>query len=186
MLKLFNTLSRTKETFKPLQEGKVNIYVCGMTVYDHCHLGHARSMVCFDVITRFLRSCNYAVKYVRNITDIDDKIIKRAHELGKPINEITEKYIQHMHEDERKLQNLSPDAEPRATDNIENIINLIKKLIDSEHAYVSDNGDVCFEVAKFADYGKLSHKDLDKLISGARVEVVDSKRSPLDFVLWIE
>ena len=184
MLKLFNTLTRTKEKFKPMQEGKVNIYVCGMTVYDHCHLGHARSMVCFDVITRFLRSCNYEVKYVRNITDIDDKIINRANELGQSINELTEKYIAHLHDDERKLQNLSPDSEPRATENIENIVNLISKLIELKHAYVSDNGDVCFEVASFADYGKLSHKDLDKLISGARIEIVDSKRSPLDFVLW--
>jgi len=164
--------------------GKINLYVCGITVYDYCHLGHARAMVCFDVITRFLRSCNYTVKYVRNITDIDDKIIKRAYELGVSIDNLTTQFIQAMHEDEKSLQNLSPDSEPRATQNINNIISLIQNLIDKEYAYVSANGDVCYEVAKFKEYGKLSHKDLDKLISGSRVEIAEDKRSPLDFVLW--
>ncbi len=184
MLKIYNTLTRNKEEFVPIQAGKINIYVCGITVYDFCHLGHARSMVCFDVITRFLRSCNYVVKYVRNITDIDDKIIKRANELGESIENITAKYIKAMHEDEKALQNLSPDAEPRATSNINNIIALIQRLIETDYAYVSDNGDVCYEVSKFKEYGKLSHKDVDKLISGARVEISEGKRSPLDFVLW--
>lgn len=184
MLKLYNTLTRKKEDFVPIEPQKIKMYVCGITVYDYCHLGHARSMVCFDVITRFLRSCNYEVKYVRNITDIDDKIIKRAHELGETIESLTAKYINAMHEDEKALQNLSPDSEPRATQNIENIISLIKTLISNDYAYVSDNGDVCYEVAKFSEYGKLSHKDVDKLISGSRVEIAEGKRSPLDFVLW--
>ncbi len=184
MLKLYNTLTRTKEEFVPMQAGKINIYVCGITVYDYCHLGHARSMVCFDVITRFFRSCNYAVNYVRNITDIDDKIINRANELGESIESVTAKFIQAMHDDERALQNLPPDSEPRATNNIDNIIALIQKLIDNNYAYVSSDGDVCYEVSKFESYGKLSHKDLDKLISGSRIEIAEGKRSPLDFVLW--
>lgn len=184
MLKLYNTLTRKKEDFVPMHAGKINIYVCGITVYDYCHLGHARSMVCFDVITRFLRSCNYDVKYVRNITDIDDKIIKRANEIGESIENLTDKFIRAMHEDEKALQNLSPNSEPRATENINNIIKLIQNLISKDYAYISDNGDVCYEVQKFQEYGKLSNKDIDKLISGARVEIADSKRSPLDFVLW--
>ncbi|MDF1758265.1 MAG: cysteine--tRNA ligase [Legionellaceae bacterium] len=184
MLTLYNSLSRTKETFVPMQDGKISMYVCGMTVYDFCHLGHARSMVCFDVIARFLRSSGYSLKYVRNITDIDDKIINRANELNISIDELTDKYIDEMHADERELLILPPDSEPKATEHMDNIISLIERLIKSEHAYVSDNGDVYYEVAKFKEYGKLSQKDLDGLVAGARIDIVEEKRSPLDFVLW--
>lgn len=184
MLHVYNSLTRKKEVFKPLRPGKIGMYVCGITVYDHCHLGHARSMVCFDVIVRFLRAQGYEVTFVRNITDIDDKIIVRAQERGIPINELTDHYIDAMHVDTKALNILSPDLEPRATGHIESIIALIKRLIDAEFAYVSDNGDVCYQVEQFKDYGKLSHKDLEGLMSGARVDVVKEKRSPLDFVLW--
>ena len=184
MLYLYNSMTRTKEEFVPIQPGKIGMYVCGITVYDLCHLGHARSMVCFDVIVRFLRNQGYQVKFVRNITDVDDKIIVRANELGVPISELTNKFIQTMHDDERALHILPPDFEPRATGHIESIIKLITRLIDKGDAYVSDNGDVCFEVERFKEYGKLSNKDLDGLIAGARVEIVREKRSPLDFVLW--
>lgn len=184
MLYLYNSLTRTKEKFKPINPGKIGIYVCGITVYDRCHLGHARSMVSFDVIVRFLRSEGYQVKFVRNITDIDDKIIVRANERGVTINELTAQYIKAMHDDTKALNILSPDIEPCATAHIDSIIKLISRLIDKNYAYVSDNGDVCFQVEHFKDYGKLSHKDLDGLVAGARIEVVKEKRSPLDFVLW--
>lgn len=184
MLHLYNSLTRTKEPFISLKPGKIGMYVCGITVYDHCHLGHARSMVAFDVIVRFLRSQGFEVTYVRNITDIDDKIIVRANERGVSIDELTDQYISAMHEDTRALNILEPDLEPRATGHIDTIIKLIQRLIDKGNAYVSDNGDVCYQVDSFADYGKLSNKDLDGLVSGARVEIVKEKRSPLDFVLW--
>lgn len=184
MLHLYNSLTRKKEQFIPMQPGKIGMYVCGITVYDHCHLGHARSMVCFDVIVRFLRSQGYDVTYVRNITDIDDKIIVRAQERNIPINELTERYIDAMNADTRALNVLPPDFEPRATQHIDAIIKLIERLIKTEHAYVSDNGDVCFQVATFEEYGKLSNKDIDSLVAGSRVEIVKEKRSPLDFVLW--
>ncbi|HHF7347008.1 TPA: cysteine--tRNA ligase [Legionella feeleii] len=184
MLNLYNSLTRKKEPFKPMQPGKIGMYVCGITVYDRCHLGHARSMVCFDVIVRFLRSQGYEVTYVRNITDIDDKIIVRANERGVSINDLTSQYIKAMHDDASALNILPPDIEPRATGHIDSIIKLIQRLIDSDHAYVSDNGDVCYQVDSFKNYGKLSHKDLEGLMAGARIEVVKEKRSPLDFVLW--
>lgn len=184
MLYLYNSLTRKKEIFKPITPGKIGMYVCGITVYDKCHLGHARSMVCFDVIIRFLRSQGYHVTFVRNITDIDDKIIVRAQESGVPIYELTAQYIDAMYQDTEALKILPPDFEPRATENISNIINLIERLLTAGYAYVSENGDVCFQVERFKDYGKLSHKDLEGLMSGARVEVVKEKRSPLDFVLW--
>lgn len=184
MLYLYNSLTRTKEVFIPLVPGKIGMYACGITVYDLCHLGHARSMVCFDVIVRFLRNQGFDVTFVRNITDIDDKIIVRANEQGVSISDLTEKYIQAMHDDEKALSILSPDFEPRATGHIGSIIKLIQRLIDKNVAYISDNGDVCFEVGSFAEYGKLSNKDLDGLMAGARIEVVTAKRSPLDFVLW--
>ncbi|ASQ45673.1 cysteine--tRNA ligase [Legionella clemsonensis] len=184
MLHLYNSLTRTKEPFKSIQPGKIGIYVCGMTVYDRCHLGHARSMVCFDVIVRYLRSQGYKVTYVRNITDIDDKIIARANERSISIEELTSQYIQALHKDTRALNILPPDIEPRATAHIESIITLIQQLIENGYAYVSENGDVCYEVENFKGYGKLSHKDLEGLMAGARVEVVKEKRSPLDFVLW--
>ncbi|MBA2653214.1 MAG: cysteine--tRNA ligase [Tatlockia sp.] len=184
MLYLYNSLTGTKEEFKPIKPGKIGIYVCGITVYDRCHLGHARSMVAFDVIVRFLRSQGYEVKFVRNITDIDDKIIVRANERGIAINELTAQYIKAMHEDTEALNILAPDLEPRATEHIESIIKLITQLIAKKYAYLSDNGDVCFQVERFKDYGKLAHKDLEGLVAGARVEIVKEKRSPLDFVLW--
>ena len=184
MLNIYNSMTRTKERFIPIQPGKIGMYVCGITVYDHCHLGHARSMVCFDVIVRFLRAQGYEVNYVRNITDIDDKIIVRAQERGVSIDELTAQYIHAMHEDTRALHVLPPNVEPRATGHIDAIVRLIQRLIETEFAYVSDNGDVCYQVAHFKEYGKLSHKDLDGLVSGARVDVVKEKRSPFDFVLW--
>ncbi|PJD92622.1 MAG: cysteine--tRNA ligase [Legionella sp.] len=184
MLYLYNSLTREKEVFKPLVPGKIGMYVCGITVYDHCHLGHARSMVCFDVMVRYLRSQQYQVTFVRNITDIDDKIIARANERGVPIEILTQQFIQSMHEDAKALNLLPPDVEPRATENIDNIIRLIERLIQKNHAYVSDNGDVCYQVNSFKEYGKLSNKDLDNLIAGSRIEIVKEKRSPLDFVLW--
>ncbi len=184
MLHLYNSLTRSKEQFTPIQSGKIGMYVCGITVYDHCHLGHARSMVCFDVIVRFLRSQGYQVKYVRNITDIDDKIIVRAQERGVSINELTDQYIEAMNADTRALNVLPPDQEPRATQHIDAIIRLIQRLIKTEHAYVSENGDVCYQVESFKEYGKLSNKDIEGLVAGSRVEVVKEKRSPLDFVLW--
>ena len=184
MLHLYNSLTRSKERFVPIVPGKIGLYACGITVYDQCHLGHARYMVCFDVIVRFLRSQGYHVTYVRNITDIDDKIIARANERGIPIDELTAHSIAAMNADTAALKILPPDLEPRATQYIDSIIQLIERLLESEHAYVSDNGDVCYQVDSFAEYGKLSHKDLDGLVAGSRVEVVKEKRSPLDFVLW--
>lgn len=184
MLYLHNSLSKSKELFKPLRDGHIGMYTCGITVYDRCHLGHARSMVSFDVMLRFFRASGYQVNLVRNITDIDDKIINRAKERGCRIDELTKDYIKAMHEDMRALSITPADKEPRATDFIEEIQVLISKLLMEDVAYVSDNGDVCFDVHRFKDYGKLSHKKLDSLISGARVDVVSEKRSPLDFVLW--
>ncbi|WP_454783079.1 cysteine--tRNA ligase [Legionella sp. WA2022007384] len=184
MLHLYNSLTRTKEPFVSIAPGKIGLYVCGITVYDHCHIGHARSMVAFDVIVRYLRSQGYEVKYVRNITDIDDKIIARAHERAIPIDELTAQYIAAMNEDTKALNILAPDVEPRATEHIHSIIQLIERLLAKGNAYLSDNGDVCYQVDSFADYGKLSHKDLEGLVAGARVEIVKEKRSPLDFVLW--
>lgn len=184
MLHLYNTLTRSKEAFKPLVAGKVGLYACGITVYDHCHLGHGRSMVAFDVIVRYLRYLGYAVTHVRNITDIDDKIIVRANERKIPMGELTEYYIDAMHRDLSALQVLPPTLEPRATGHMPSIISLIERLVDKGVAYVSESGDVCYEVAQFAEYGKLSHKDIEGLVSGSRVEIVKEKRSPLDFVLW--
>ncbi|MBA2648863.1 MAG: cysteine--tRNA ligase [Legionella sp.] len=184
MLSLYNSLTRKKEEFIPIIPGKIGIYVCGITVYDLCHLGHARSMVAFDVIVRYLRSQGFEVTFVRNITDIDDKIIARANERGVSITELTEQYIAAMDDDARALNILKPDKEPRATGHIDDIINLIQSLIEKDHAYLSADGDVCFQVDTFEGYGKLSHKDLEGLVSGARISVSKEKRSPHDFVLW--
>ncbi len=184
MIRIYNTLSQQKETFQPLESGKVRMYVCGMTVYDYCHLGHARVLVAFDVVTRYLRHCGYDVHYVRNITDIDDKILRRADENGEVYTDLTDRMIQAMHEDEARLGVLAPTEEPRATAHIDNIIAMIKVLISKDHAYAAENGDVYFAVNSFEGYGKLSKKKLEDLLAGARVDVEAAKRSPADFALW--
>ncbi len=184
MLQIYNTLSKGKETFKPLEPGKIKMYVCGITVYDFCHIGHARVMVSFDVITRYLRYRGYDVTYVRNITDVDDKIIKRAAENQESVDSLTERMIAAMHEDEDKLGVLRPDLEPRAMAHIEQIIEMVATLIDKGYAYQGTSGDVYYRVERFADYGKLTNRNLEDLRAGARVEVAEDKESPLDFVLW--
>lgn len=183
-LKIFNTLARAKQDFKPLRAGKVSMYVCGMTVYDYCHLGHARVLVAFDVISRYLRSSGYEVNYVRNITDIDDKILQRAAVNAEPYTDLTERFIRCMHEDELRLGVQRPDQEPRATAYIEDIISMVKTLVDKGYAYAASNGDVYYAVTEFADYGALSGKNPEELLAGARVEVEGAKRDPRDFALW--
>ena len=184
MLQIHNTFTHKKEPFKPLVPGHISLYVCGITVYDYCHIGHARVFVAFDVIVRFLRASGWKVKYVRNITDIDDKIIKRAQENNESIEILTARFIQAMHEDANALNVLSPDEEPRATHHIGTIISMVEKLQTNGVAYVADNGDVYFQVDRYKPYGELAHKDLEQLQAGARVEVVSQKHSNLDFVLW--
>ncbi|MGQ9685627.1 MAG: cysteine--tRNA ligase [Thiobacillaceae bacterium] len=184
MLTLYNSLTRAKEVFIPITPGQVRMYVCGMTVYDYCHLGHARVLVVFDMIARWLRASGYQVTYVRNITDIDDKIIKRAQENGEPYTALTERFIRAMHEDEQALNVLPPDREPRATEYVGKMLDMIQALIDRGHAYPADNGDVYYAVRSYPSYGQLSGKSIDALIAGERVEVDPHKRDPLDFVLW--
>jgi cysteinyl-tRNA synthetase len=184
MLKIYNTLTRKKEPFQPRVAGKVGMYVCGMTVYDYCHIGHARVMVVFDTVARYFRYQGYELTYVRNITDIDDKIIQRALENGEDYSQLTARFIDAMHEDERALAVLPPDLEPRATQSINDIIAMIKTLVDKGLAYVGTNGDVFYAVSKFKDYGRLSGKNLDDLQAGERVDVDLAKRNPMDFVLW--
>lgn len=184
MLRVYNDLNRNKEIFNPLTPGHVNMYVCGMTVYDLCHLGHARVLVVFDVVARYLRSLGYKVTYVRNITDIDDKIINRANERGEPFQALTQRFIDAMHEDAGALGVLQPDQEPRATEHLPEIIDMISRLIDRGHAYVAENGDVYYDVRSFPGYGRLSGKSIEDLQAGARVEPGDLKRDPLDFALW--
>ena len=184
MLVIYNTESRQKEEFKPIHEGHIRMYVCGMTVYDYCHIGHARVLVSFDVITRYLRSTGYHVDYVRNITDIDDKIIKRAQENGESIEALTGRFIAAMDEDAAALGVAKPDMEPKATEHVPGIVDMVQRLVENRLAYPAPNGDVYFEVAKFPSYGRLARRNLDELQSGARVEVEEAKRSPLDFVLW--
>ena len=184
MLKIYNSLSRDKQTFVPIEAGKVRMYVCGMTVYDYCHLGHARVMVVFDMISRWLRASDYQVTYVRNITDIDDKIIKRAIENNETIGVLTQRFIDAMDEDSARLGIIRPDIEPRATEYIDGMIAMISALIEKGHAYLASNGDVFYSVRSFADYGKLSGKSLDDLRAGERVEVDTFKKDPMDFVLW--
>ncbi len=184
MLKIHNSLTRQKEPFQPIEEGRVRMYVCGMTVYDYCHIGHARVLVVFDVVYRFLRHLGYEVTYIRNITDIDDKIIQRALENGEDFHQLTRRFIDAMHEDADALGVLRPSNEPRATDHIDSILRMIEGLIERGCAYRADNGDVYFSVASFPDYGKLSGKRLEDLRAGERVEVDPYKRDPLDFVLW--
>ncbi len=184
MLKIYNSLSGQKEEFKPLQPGHVGIYVCGMTVYDLCHLGHARVMVAFDVITRYLRHVGYRVTYVRNITDVDDKIFNRARENGEAFEQLTTRFIDAMHEDERALGVLPPDIEPRATAHMGQIIEMISQLVDTGHAYLASNGDIYYRIQSFSDYGKLNKRKLDEMRAGARVAVDEAKENPLDFALW--
>jgi cysteinyl-tRNA synthetase len=184
MLKIYNTLTRQKETFKPRIEGKVGMYVCGMTVYDYCHIGHARVMVVFDTVARYFRHLGYDLTYVRNITDIDDKIIQRANDNGEDFNQLTVRFIDAMHEDERALAVLPPDIEPRATQSIASIIAMIEALLAKGYAYVGGNGDVFYAVEKFKDYGSLSGKKLEDLQAGERVDVDAAKQNPFDFVLW--
>lgn len=183
-LQIYNTESRQKEVFKPIVPGKVGMYVCGVTVYDYCHIGHARVMVVFDTVVRHLRARGYDVKYVRNITDIDDKIINRALENRESIQALTERFIAAMHEDETALNVLRPDIEPKATEYIDEIKHLVQTLIDKGHAYAADNGDVYFKVKSFDSYGRLSGKKQEDLEAGARVEVNPHKQDPMDFVLW--
>jgi len=186
MLHVQNTLSGKKELFTPIHPGKVSMYVCGMTVYDYCHIGHARVLVVFDVITRYLRKIYGAdnVTYVRNITDIDDKIIARAIENGEDISTLTNRFIKAMHEDADALGVKHPDIEPRATEHMDEILQMIQTLIDKGLAYQGDNGDVYYQVSQFKTYGQLAKKNIEELQSGSRVEVEQAKRDPMDFVLW--
>lgn len=183
-IQIYNTLRRRKEPFKPLQDGRIGMYVCGMTVYDYCHLGHARVLVAFDVITRFLRAKGFEVDYVRNITDIDDKILRRAEEKGEAYNALTARFIQAMEEDAARLGVLPPSREPRATAHVGDIIAMIQTLQDKGYAYHAANGDVYYRVSRFANYGALSGKKSDELLAGARVAVDAAKEDPRDFALW--
>tara|TARA_R110002167_G_scaffold52042_3_gene150546 strand:- start:1207 stop:2619 length:1413 start_codon:yes stop_codon:yes gene_type:complete len=183
-LQIYNTLTGQKERFVPIEPGKIRMYVCGMTVYDYCHLGHARVLVAFDVITRYLRASGYEVKYVRNITDVDDKIIKRAGENSESCDALTERFIAAMHEDEARLGVISPTEEPRATAHMADIITMVQTLIAKDYAYAAENGDVYYRVDKFAGYGKLTNRNLEDMQAGARVEVNQQKENPFDFVLW--
>ena len=183
-LQVYNTLHRRKELFRPIAPGKIRMYVCGITVYDLCHIGHARVMVCFDAIVRYLRSRGWDVTYVRNITDIDDKILNRAAENGEPFDALTARMIEAMHEDERALAVLPPDIEPRATGHIDDILDMIGTLVDGHYAYAADNGDVYYRVKRFPEYGKLSGKNPDELLAGARVDPDEAKEDPRDFALW--
>ena len=184
MLRIYNSLTRQKEVFVPLEPGKIGMYVCGMTVYDLCHVGHARVMVVFDIVARYLRASGFEVTYIRNITDIDDKIIRRAEERGESIQELTGRYIQAMHEDANSLQVLPPDQEPRATESMEAILAMVQLLLEEGYAYHAGNGDVYYNVSRFKAYGRLSGKLLEELRAGERVQINEAKADPLDFVLW--
>ena len=183
-LRFYNSLTNQKEDFIPILEGEVSMYVCGMTVYDSCHLGHARAMMAFDILVRYLKNQGYKVKFVRNITDVDDKIIERAIKNNESIGELTQRTIASMQEDFSQLGLLLPNTEPRATDYIPGMIEMIEGLIQKGHAYHSPGGDVFFAVRTFPEYGKLSNKNIDDLNPGARIAEDDSKKDPLDFVLW--
>lgn len=183
-LQIYNTLKRAKEPFVPLEPGRISMYVCGNTVYDYAHIGHARVMVGFDVIVRYLRASGWDVTYVRNITDIDDKILNRASENGELFTDLTARMIDAQHEDERALGVAPPDIEPRATAHIDDIIDMVQTLIDNHYAYMANNGDVYYRVRRFPGYGKLSGKNPDELLAGARVDVGDLKEDPRDFALW--
>ncbi len=184
MVQIYNTLTRQKQQFKPLVDGKIGMYVCGITIYDYCHVGHARTYVSFDVMNRFLRHSGFDVTYVRNITDVDDKIIKRANENGEAIDALTVRMTKAMHEDFAALNMLPADIEPTVTGHMNEIIEMIERLIMKKHAYVASNGDVLFDVSTFEQYGSLSQQDLEMLQAGARVDVAEGKDDPLDFVLW--
>ena len=184
MLKIHNTLTKQADLFKPIEPGKVRMYVCGMTVYDYCHVGHARVMVVFDMVARYLRHLGYELTYVRNITDIDDKIITRANENDESFHDLTARFIDAMHEDAAALGVMPPDQEPTATAAMDQIIAMIETLVNKGCAYAADNGDVYYDVSTFDRYGRLSGKQLDDLRAGARVEVAQAKDDPLDFVLW--
>ena len=184
MLRIYNTLTRAKEEFRPIETGHVRMYVCGMTVYDYCHLGHARVLVAFDVVARYLRHVGYRVTYVRNITDIDDKIIARANENGEDFRALTERFAEYMHDDCRALGVLTPDVEPRATHYIAPIVSMVERLLETGAAYRGTNGDVYYDVSGFPPYGALSNRRVEDLRSGARVEIDEAKDDPLDFVLW--
>ena len=184
MLKIYNTLAREKQTFKPIVAGKISMYVCGMTVYDYCHLGHARVMVVFDMVSRWLRASGYDVTYVRNITDIDDKIIKRANEKHETIAQLTQRFIDAMDEDSAKLGVIRPDIEPKATEFVDGMLTMIAALVEKGFAYPAANGDVFYAVNNFPGYGKLSGKSLEDLRAGERVEIDTFKKDPMDFVLW--
>ncbi|MBV2128085.1 cysteine--tRNA ligase [Arsukibacterium indicum] len=184
MLQIYNTLSRKKEEFNAIEPGKVGLYVCGITIYDYCHVGHARTYVAFDVINRYLRFCGYDVTYVRNITDVDDKIIKRAAENNESCDALTARFTEAMHADFNALGLLPADIEPKVTTHMAEIISLIETLVAKGYAYVASDGDVLFDVSKYDAYGELSQQNLDMLKSGSRVEVADNKDDPLDFVLW--
>ena len=184
MLHIYNTLTRKKELFTPIEPGKVKMYVCGMTVYDLCHLGHARVLVVFDTVTRYMRHSGYDVNYIRNITDIDDKIIARANENGEDFNVLTSRFIQAMHEDAAELGVLPPNDEPKATASMDDIISMVETLIQKGNAYAADNGDVYYDVSSFENYGQLSGKQIEDLRAGERVAVDLNKDDPLDFVLW--
>ncbi|MDH2926470.1 cysteine--tRNA ligase [Lonepinella koalarum] len=184
MLKIFNTLTREKEPFKPINPNQIGMYVCGVTVYDLCHFGHGRTFVSFDVIVRYLRYLGYNLRYVRNITDVDDKIIKRALENNESCDQLVDRMIKQMHQDFDALNILRPDVEPRATQHIHEIIEMVQRLMARKHAYVAEDGDVMFDVESYQDYGRLSRQNLEQLQAGARVEIKSVKRNPMDFVLW--
>ena len=184
MLKIHNTLTRQKQAFVPIEPGRVRMYVCGMTVYDYCHIGHGRVLVVFDMVARWLRASGYRVTYVRNITDIDDKIIKRAMDNGESIRQLTDRFIAYMNQDAEALGVVKPDLEPRATEFVADMLEMIGTLEQKGYAYLAESRDVCYSVRKFAGYGKLSGKSLEDLRAGERVEVVPGKQDPLDFVLW--
>lgn len=184
MLQIYNTLSRKKEVFKPITSNKVGLYVCGITIYDRCHIGHARTYVAFDIIARYFKYLGYDLTHVRNITDVDDKIIQRANENGESCEALTLRMTEQMYQDFDDLNIMRPDIAPTVTGHMDEIIVLVARLVEKEHAYLASNGDVMFDVSSFKDYGKLSLQNLDMLQSGARVDIDEAKRSPLDFVLW--
>jgi cysteinyl-tRNA synthetase len=184
MLQIYNTLTKQKQTFTPINKNEVGVYVCGITVYDLCHVGHARTYLSFDIVVRYLRHLGYQVKYVRNITDVDDKIIARAHENGETPEQLTARTIADMHQDFAAINLIEPDIEPRVTTHIPEIVDVISRLVDKGYAYQADSGDVLFKVSAYNEYGKLSKQDLEQLVTGIRVETSQDKKDPLDFVLW--